>query len=87
MFIWVQLPKQIDTRTMFQKALMEKVAYVAGEAFYPDGGISSAMRLNFSYADADTIREGIKRLGAVIKQELSVSETIKPGEPGTLGFV
>jgi 2-aminoadipate transaminase len=71
MFIWITLPKNIDTRLMFQKALAKKVAYVLGEAFYPEGGNYNSMRLNFSYSDDDSIREGIKRLADVIKQELS----------------
>lgn len=71
MFIWISLPKMIDTRLMFQKALAKKVAYVVGEAFFPEGGNYHSMRLNFSYADDETIKEGIKRLSEVIKEELS----------------
>jgi DNA-binding transcriptional MocR family regulator len=29
------------------------------------------MRLNFSYSDEKTIREGVQRLGEVIKEELN----------------
>ena len=71
MFIWISLPKMIDTRLMFQKALSKKVAYVVGEAFFPEGGNYHSMRLNFSYSDDETIQEGIKRLAEVIKEELS----------------
>jgi DNA-binding transcriptional MocR family regulator len=31
------------------------------------------MRLNFSYSDDDVIREGIKRLAEVIKEEMTTS--------------
>ena len=71
MFIWISLPKTIDTRLMFQKALAKKVAYVVGEAFFPEGGNYHSMRLNFSYTDDETIKEGIKRLADVIKEEVS----------------
>jgi 2-aminoadipate transaminase len=71
MFIWISLPKTIDTHLMFQKALAKKVAYVVGEAFFPEGGNYHSMRLNFSYSDDETIKEGIKRLAEVIKEELS----------------
>lgn len=71
MFLWITLPTIIDTRLMFQKALEKKVAYVVGEAFYPEGGNYNSMRLNFSYSDENTIREGIKRLGEVIREELN----------------
>jgi len=73
MFIWITLPKSIDTRLMFQKAIIKKVAYVIGEAFYPEGGNYNSMRLNFSYSEDDQIKEGIKRLADIIKEELTTT--------------
>ena len=73
MFIWITLPKSINTNTMFQKSIAKKVAYVVGDAFYPEGGNYNSMRLNFSYSDDETIKEGIKRLAEVIKKELSAT--------------
>jgi 2-aminoadipate transaminase len=73
MFIWITLPKSIDSGLMLQKALSRKVAYVSGEAFFPEGGKYNSMRLNFSYSDDNTIIEGIKRLSKVIKNELETS--------------
>ena len=70
MFIWIELPKTIDTRIMFQKAISKKVAYVVGEAFFPEGGNYHSMRLNFSFSDEKKIREGIHRLAEVIKEEI-----------------
>jgi 2-aminoadipate transaminase len=73
MFIWITLPKSIDTGLMFQKAIAKKVAYVVGEAFFPEGGDYNSMRLNFSYSEDDQIIEGIKRLAEVIKDELGTT--------------
>jgi len=73
MFIWITLPKSIDTRLMFQKAIAKKVAYVVGEAFYPEGGDYNSMRLNFSYSEDELIKEGIKRLAEVIQDELATT--------------
>ena len=73
MFIWVTLPKSIDTRLMFPKALAKKVAYVVGEIFYPEGGNYNSMRLNFSYSEDGIIREGIRRLGEVIYDEMKTT--------------
>jgi len=72
LFLWAQVPEQIDTRDFLQEALNENVAYVPGVHFYPneDGGFS-AMRLNFSYCCPDTIVEGIRRLGVALKKALS----------------
>jgi DNA-binding transcriptional MocR family regulator len=58
---------------MFQKAIAKKVAYVVGEAFFPEGGDYNSMRLNFSYSEDEQITEGIKRLAEVIKDELGTT--------------
>ncbi|MGC8564893.1 MAG: PLP-dependent aminotransferase family protein [Thermoplasmata archaeon] len=71
MFLWVTLDKRIDTETLLKKALEKKVAYVIGSAFYPDGRGKNSMRLNFTYSKDEHIIEGIKRLGTVIREEMS----------------
>lgn len=77
MFLWVTLPKHINTRIMFSTAIANQVVYVVGDAFYPDGSTYNTMRLNFSYSEDNVITEGIKRLANVIKQELSTFYEIK----------
>lgn len=72
MFTWVQLPEPIDTGAMLPRAINARVAYVPGRGFYAGGGGAQQMRLNFSYADADRIREGVRRLGELIDDELSL---------------
>ena len=71
MFLWVTLPKRINTRLMFPQAVAKKVAYVVGDAFYTEGGHYNSMRLNFSYSEDDDITEAIRRLAEVIKEELA----------------
>lgn len=70
MFLWVKVPKKIDTEKLFWEALKHKVAYIHGGAFCVDGSGHDAMRLNFSNADTDKIELGIKRLGNLIKKKL-----------------
>lgn len=74
LFLWLILPPFIDTREMFAKAIANDVAYVVGQAFYPDGGGQNTMRLNFSYAADERIEEGIRRLGRVIREEIEEKE-------------
>ncbi len=78
MFIWITLPSRINTNLLLQKAIAKKVAYVAGDAFFHDGGNYNSMRLNFSYSDNKLIVEGIKRLGKVIKDELEITYQDEP---------
>ena len=73
MFLWVTLPKNVNTRLMFKRAVAKKVAYVVGDAFYPDSSNYNSMRLNFSYSEDDVIIEGIKRLAEVIKEEMATA--------------
>ncbi len=71
LFVWVRLPKEIDTEAMFPRALEHRVAYVVGSAFYPDGNGHNEMRLSFSLGSVERIEEGIKRLAAVVQAELA----------------
>lgn len=72
LFLWARVPEGIDTVELLRKAVEAKVAYVPGVNFYPheDGGFN-AMRLNFSNAKPDMIVEGIRRLGELIKREMT----------------
>jgi len=72
LFLWVTLPEHLDTVELLQEALKEKVAFVPGTSFHPNGGGRNTMRLNFSYARPEVIEEGIRRLGSVIARRLGV---------------
>lgn len=64
LFLWVRMPEHVDSEELLKVAIEEKVAFVPGTAFYPDGqGGRNSMRLNFSNARPEMIQEGIKRLG------------------------
>ncbi len=68
MFIWVTLPVGTDGSDLLARALAtEKVAFVPGQAFFPDGSGANTIRLSFSNSDEATIREGIQRLGNVLR--------------------
>jgi 2-aminoadipate transaminase len=76
LFIWATLPDFIDTHDLLAKALREEqVAFVPGAAAYVDGRGGSSMRLNFSNADADDIREGIRRIGKVVREQIALYGT------------
>lgn len=71
LFLWVTLPKDMDTAKMFQEAAVQKkVAYVMGSSFDPTGEEKNTMRLNFSFATKEQIGEGIKRLAGLIKEKI-----------------
>jgi 2-aminoadipate transaminase len=76
MFIWATLPDFIDTTDLLARALRENVAFVPGSGAYLDGRGRSSMRLNFSASDGDDIREGIRRIGEVIKEQVELYGTL-----------
>src|SRR3954462_9950063 len=76
MFIWATLPDFIDTTDLLARPLRETVAFVPGSGAYLDGRGRSSMRLNFSASDGDDIREGIRRIGEVIKEQVDLYGTL-----------
>jgi 2-aminoadipate transaminase len=70
LFLWVKLPKRMDTTELFPKAVENKVAYVMGSAFHCDGKGRNTMRLNFSYPSEEQIEEGIKRLAKMVRENM-----------------
>lgn len=67
LFLWATMPDNIDSAELLKVALIEKVAFVPGGPFHPDGRGKNTMRLNFSFCKPEIINEGISRLGRVVK--------------------
>lgn len=67
MFLWVTLPEGVSAMSLFPKALERKVAFVPGDPFYIGIKNANTMRLNYTNADCETIEEGIRRLGDLLK--------------------
>jgi 2-aminoadipate transaminase len=81
LFIWATLPDYIDTTDLLARALEERVAFVPGRAAYVDGRGGSSMRLNFSGVPERDIYEGIRRIGEVVREKVSLYGTLT-GAPG-----
>jgi 2-aminoadipate transaminase len=80
LFIWATLPDYIDTTDLLVRALREDVAFVPGRAAYLDGRGGSSMRLNFSGVDERAIREGVRRIGGVIAEQVALYGTLTGAE-------
>jgi valine-pyruvate aminotransferase apoenzyme (EC 2.6.1.66) len=68
LFLWLRLPEGCNATELFPIAVEEKVAYVPGEPFYPNGGPLNTMRLNFSACNPETIRVGVERLARMVRR-------------------
>jgi DNA-binding transcriptional MocR family regulator len=79
LYIWVELPEQLDATLLTQRALEEHgVSAIAGAAFYPRGVAPerNTMRLSFSMIPSGPAREGIARLGALTREMLQSSAAV-----------
>jgi 2-aminoadipate transaminase len=79
LFLWVTLPEGVDCEKLFRAALKENVAFVPGDSFYARNGHppTAHMRLNFSNAQPEQIREGIRRLSIAVKTELEALHPVR----------
>lgn len=70
-YLWVDLPKSINSKTMLPRAVDNLVAYTPGTAFYGNGTGQEFLRISYSYPTPENIRVGIQRLANTINEELS----------------
>lgn len=72
LFIWCDLGRNINTFELAKKGIENKIAFVPGNSFYTDTSIPrSSLRLNFSSAPSELLREGIRRLSVLFEEEIS----------------
>jgi len=83
LFIWATLPSYIDTTDLLARGLEEHVAFVPGRAAFVDGRGGSAMRLNFSGVGENDIREGIRRIGEIVCEQVELYGTLTGTAPRT----
>ena len=81
LFLWARLPHGLNAVKVLEAAIQQKVAFVPGSAFFAPGTAEPAeaasyLRLNFSNADPDSLREGIRRLGAVVREQIGRRELV-----------
>ena len=70
-YLWVDLPKSINSKTMLPRAVENLVAYTPGTAFYGNGTGQEYLRISYSYPTPENIRVGVQRLAKTINEELS----------------
>jgi 2-aminoadipate transaminase len=83
LFVWATLPDYIDTTDLLARALEENVAFVPGRAAFLDGRGGSSMRLNFSGVAEDDIREGVRRIGKIVREQVGLYGTLTGSAPAS----
>lgn len=70
MFIWVTLPKHINSLTLADESIAQNVAFVPGVPFYASNPEANTLRLSFVTVSRERIYEGIEKLGKLIASKL-----------------
>ncbi|MBN2728446.1 MAG: PLP-dependent aminotransferase family protein [Bacteroidales bacterium] len=68
LFLFVILPKNMNSEALFEKAIERNVAFVIGNVFHCDNSGKNTMRINFSFSSIEDNIEGVRRLSEVIKE-------------------
>jgi DNA-binding transcriptional MocR family regulator len=69
--LWLELPAPLDSREVYADALREGVLVAPGFQFLTDGRPSRGLRLSIGQCDEAELREGVRRLGKVVRERLA----------------
>jgi len=68
-FVWLELADNVDAAALLERATDAGVTFVKGADF---GGASNTARLAFSFVSPEEIREGVRRLAALVAEPVAV---------------
>jgi DNA-binding transcriptional MocR family regulator len=83
-YVWVTVPPGVDTKAMLPRAVTARVAYASGTGFYADSFGSRQMRLSYCYPTPERIKEGVRRLAAVLESEMDLMRTFGSVTPRSI---
>ena len=66
--LWVELPESFDTTALYERAILEDLAFVPGELFSASGMYRNCLRLTCGNPHTLEIEDAIRRLGVLISK-------------------
>lgn len=66
-YAWCRLPDDVRPASLLAHAAAERVAYLPGAASFVEEPPFGSLRLNFTFAPEDDLREGARRLGRALR--------------------
>jgi GntR family transcriptional regulator/MocR family aminotransferase len=78
MSVWVRLPGSLSSRQLLHQSAESGVTFITGDHFFAGSPQENAMRLSFTMAGPQAIDDAVKKLGAIVKTQLSKSKK-QPG--------
>lgn len=73
--LWLELPPQVKTRSLFQRALDEGICFAPGEVFSASDRFANCLRLSCGHSWDARIERGVTRLGALATEALTKSRS------------
>ena len=73
LYLWCRLAPGINSRALLDRTLASGVAFIAGDAFYPDPAGEAELRLCFSSVTPDAGNEAIRRLAMCLDETMRTS--------------
>jgi len=80
MFLWLQLPEEVDVQNLLAETVKQGVAFLPGSLMYPAGGPRNVCRLNFSVPDEAAIEQGIATIVSTARQLLRQPAQAREGQ-------
>jgi len=71
MSVWVRLPENLRSNQLLLQAVENGVTFISGDHFYASSPQQNMMRLSFTLAGPQAIEEAVKRLGNLMKSNLT----------------
>ena len=72
--LWLELPGEVDTRTLYRQALEHGICFAPGDMFSASKAYSSCLRLSCGEAWSPRIEQAIARIGALAR---TMTEAVK----------
>ena len=66
-YVWCRLPEDVPPTRLLAQAAAERVAYLPGGASFVEEPPVNSIRLNFTFAPEEQLREGVRRLGRALR--------------------
>jgi DNA-binding transcriptional MocR family regulator len=66
-YVWCRLPDDVLPSRLLAQAAAERVAFLPGGASFVEEPPVNTIRLNFTFAPEEQLREGVRRLGRALR--------------------
>jgi DNA-binding transcriptional MocR family regulator len=64
--LWLELPEQVDSERLFERAIRDGISIVPGRIFSPGNRYRNFIRLSFGHPWSDAIERGLEQLGKTV---------------------